>query len=160
MTTEQLRTRLQKREEESKDLKKQIKEVEAAETNIAEQAAKLEAIAPQIAEAVKAILDKEGIVFPEGKQIILVAGANGELLTNILNGKPVKTRAGNGGVKAITYDGQQTSWAKLCETKNITRTPSGSAHRDVHNKAKELHDTIQHHCSIDDKDYPETGTES
>jgi hypothetical protein len=52
-------------------------------------------------------------------------------------------------------EGQQMSWAKLCGLKNIVRTPGGSAHRDVYNKAKELHDSIEHQCVVDDKAYPE-----
>ena len=151
---ESLKAKLDKKKAETKDLEKQIKDAEVAEIKIAEQAVKLEAIAPQVSEAVCAILKKEKITLPEGKQIILVVGANGELLTNILDGKSVKTRAGNGGARAITYDGEQISWAKLCEIKNIARTPGGSAHRDVYNKAKELHDSIQHDCSIDNKTYP------
>jgi len=151
--TESLKAKLDKKKAEAKELEKQIKESETAELKAVEQAVKLEALAPQVSEAVEALLKKEKIVFPEGKQIILVAGANGELLTNILNGKPAKAKAGNGGAKAITYDGKQMSWAGLCELKGIARTPSGSAHRDCYNKAKELHDSISHECTIDGKTY-------
>ncbi len=154
MTTDQLKTKLQKKEEETKQLKDEIKQRESAEKKAQEQAAKLEALSPQVSEAVEALLRKENVTLPEGKQILLVVGANGELLTNILNSKPVKTGKGNGGTKAITFEGEQISWARLCEIKNIARTPGGSAHRDVFNKAKELHDSIEHDCSIDGKTYP------
>lgn len=153
MTLETLKAKLDKKKAETKELEKQLKDAEAAELKTREQAAKLEALSPQISEAIEAILKRENVTLPEGKQIISVVGSTG-LLTNIVNSKPVKIRAGNGGAKAITFEGQQISWAKLCELKNVTRTPSGSAHRDVYNRAKDLHDSIEHECSIDGKKYP------
>jgi hypothetical protein len=52
------------------------------------------------------------------------------------------------------FEGKQISWSQLCELKNIARVEGGSAHRDVYNKAREVHDTIEHECIIDGKKYP------
>lgn len=155
MTTEQLKAKLQKREEELKDLRKQVKDAELAEQKAAEEAAKLEALSPQVSQAIQDVLNKSGLTLPVGKQIVTIVGDTG-LSTSIINGKVIRTSAGkgNGGAKAITYEGKQTSWAGLCELKGIARTPGGSAHRDVYNKARELHDSIQHECSVDGKVYP------
>jgi hypothetical protein len=153
MTLETLKAKAEKKEAELKEIRKQVKEAELAEQKKQEQVAKLQALSPQVSEAIQTILDKAQITLPVGKQIITTVDETG-LSTSIVNQKSVKTRAGNGGAKAITYEGQQISWAKLCELKNITRTPSGSAHRDVYNRAKDLHDTIPHLCSIDGNEYP------
>ena len=150
---ETLKAKLDKKKAETKELEKKVKEAEAAEMKTQEEIAKLVDLSSEVTDAVQAILDKAELTLPMGKQIIITADHMG-LSTSILNQKAAKTRAGNGGSKAIIFEGQQISWAKLCEIKNITRTPSGSAHRDVFNKAKDLHDTIEHHCSIDGKDYP------
>ena len=152
MTLETLKSRLEKREAEAKDLKRQIKEAESAQKQAEEFVAKLQTLSPQISDAIQAVLNQAQITLPEGKEIITVVGKTG-LLTNIVNGKAIKTRKGNGGAKAIIFEGEEMSWAKLCEIKNIARTPGGSAHRDVYNKAKDLHDSIQHECSIDGKTY-------
>lgn len=153
MTLETLKAKLGKKEDEAKELKKQIKETEVAEQKAEGQIVKLEALSTDISEVVQTVLDKAKITLPTGKQITITVGELG-LSTSIVNQKPVKTRTGNGGAKSITFEGKQTSWAELCQIKNITRTPGGSAHRDVYNKAKDLHDTIQHECSIDGKTYP------
>ena len=153
MTLETLKAKLDRKKSEAKELEKQVKEAEAAEMKTQEEIAKLVDLSPEVGEAVQTILDKAQITLPLGKQIIITVDHMG-LSTSILNQKSVKATTGNGGMKAITFEGQQISWAKLCEIKNIARTPSGSAHRDVFNKAKDLHDTIEHHCSIDGKDYP------
>ena len=60
----------------------------------------------------------------------------------------------NGGAKSIDYQGQKISWAKLCDIKGIAKTQGGSDHSDVYNKARELHDSIQHDCSIDGIAHP------
>jgi hypothetical protein len=153
MTLETLKSRLDKKETEAKELKKQVKEAELAEQKAQEQIAKLEALSADITEVVQTVLDKAKITLPVGKSITITVGELG-LSTSIVNQKPVKTRKGNGGAKSITFEGQPTSWAELCHIKNITRTPEGSAHRDVYNRDKDLHDSIQHECSIDHKVYP------
>jgi len=153
MTVETLKAKLDKKKAETKELEKQLKETEAAEQRAEEQAAELQALSPQVSEAIQTILDEAKITLPAGKQIITTVDEMG-LSTSIVNSKPVKTGKGNGGTKGITFEGQQISWAKLCELKNIARTPSGSAHRDVYNKDRTLHDTIPHRCSIDGKEYP------
>lgn len=153
MTLETLKAKAEKKRAEAKEIEKQVKQAEAAELKTQEEIAKLEALSPQVSKAVQAILDEAQITLPVGKQIIVTVDEMG-LSTSILNQKAAKTRTGNGGAKAITFEGQQISWAKLCEIKNIARTPSGSAHRDVFNRAKDLHDTIPHTCSIDGKTYP------
>jgi len=152
MTLETLKAKAEKKEAEAKELKKQVKDAELAEQKAQEQAAKLEALSPQITEAIQTVLNQAKVTLPAGKQITITVGELG-LSTSIVNGKSVKAGKGNGG-KAITFEGQQISWSKLCEIKNITRTPGGSAHRDVYNKAKDLHDSIHHECSIDHKVYP------
>ena len=134
-------------------MQKKLKEEELAQKKAEEFIRKLESVSPEIGKAVQTVLDEAEVKLPEGKQIVITAGQAG-LLTSIVNGKSVKTRTGNGGAKAITFEGQEMSWAKLCEIKNITRTPGGSAHRDVYNRARELHDSIEHECSIDGKVYP------
>jgi hypothetical protein len=155
VTTNKLQERIQKKEEEIKELRHQLKTTEAAQRRAEEEAAKLESLSPAITEAIEALLKKEKLTLPAGKQIITTVGETG-LLTNIVNGKTIKasTGKGNGGAKAITYEGEQTSWAGLAELKGIARTPGGSAHRDVFNKSRELHDSIEHECSIDGKKYP------
>ncbi len=152
MTLDTLKAKLDRKKAETKELEKKVKEAEVAEMKAQEEIAKLVDLSSEVSDAVQAILDKVELTLPMGKQIIITADHMG-LSTSILNQKVTKTRAGNGGVKAITFEGQQISWAKLCEIKNIARTPSGSAHRDVYNKAKDLHDTIEHQCSIDGKEY-------
>lgn len=153
MTIETLKAKLDKKETEAKELRKQVKEAEVAEQKAQEQIAKLEVLSTDISEVVQTVLDKAKITLPVGKSITITVGELG-LSTSIVNQKPVKTGRGNGGAKTITFEGQQTSWSGLCEIKNIVRTPRGSAHRDVYNKARDLHDTIQHECSIDGKTYP------
>ncbi len=91
-------------------------------------------------------------VLPQEKQI-LIATSDAGITASIVDVKLTKG-VGNGGAKAITYEGEQISWAKLCELKGIARTPGGSAHRDVYNKARELHDSIPHDCAIDGATYP------
>ena len=152
MTPQKLKEKVEKKQSELRELQKKLKEEELAQKKAEEFIRKLETVSPEIGKAVQTVLDEAEVKLPEGKQIVITAGQAG-LLTSIVNGKSVKTRTGNGGAKAITFEGQQTSWAGLCEIKNIARTPSGSAHRDVYNKAKELHDTIEHECSIDGKTY-------
>lgn len=153
MTADKLKQKLEKKEAELRELKKQAKEAELAQQRAQEEAAKLEALSPQITEAIQTVLNQAKVSLPQGKQIICTVGEMG-LSTSIVNGKSVKTRTGNGGAKTITFEGQQTSWAGLCELKGIARTPSGSAHRDAYNKARDLHDSIEHECSIDGKTYP------
>ena len=153
MTLDTLKAKLDRKKSEAKELEKQVKEAEVAEMKAQEEIAKLVDLSSEVTDAVQAILDKVELTLPMGKQIVITADHMG-LSTSILNQKAVRTKTGNGGAKAITFEGQQISWAKLCEIKNIARTPSGSAHRDVYNKAKDLHDSIEHKCSIDGKDYP------
>ena len=150
---ETLKAKLDKKEAEAKEIKKQVREAELAEQKAQEQAAKLEALSPQISEAVQTVLNKVKLTLPAGKQIITTVGEMG-LSTSIVNQKPVKTGRGGNRAKTITYKGEEISWARLCEIENIPRTPGGSAHRDVFNRAKELHDTVPHRCSIDGKTYP------
>ena len=153
MTLETLKAKLDRKKSEAKELEKQVKEAEAAEMKTQEEIAKLVDLSSEVTDAVQAILDKAELTLPIGKQIIITADHMG-LSTSILNQKAAKTRAGNGGAKNITFEGDQMSWAGLCALKNITRTPSGSAHRDAYNKDRTLHDTIPHQCSIDGKKYP------
>ena len=152
MTLDTLKAKLDRKKSETKELEKKVKEAEVAEMKAQEEISKLVDLSSEVTDAVQAILDKAQIILPIGKQIIITADHMG-LSTSILNQKAAKTRAGNGGAKAITFEGEQISWAKLCEIKNIARTPSGSAHRDIFNKARDLHDTIEHQCSIDGKEY-------
>ena len=153
MTLETLKAKLDRKKAEAKELEKKVKEAEVAEMKAQEEIAKLVDLSSQVTDAVQAILDKAELTLPMGKQIIITADHMG-LSTSILNQKTAKTRTSNGGAKAITFEGDQMSWAGLCALKNITRTPSGSAHRDVYNKDKTLHDSIPHECSIDGKTYP------
>lgn len=153
MTPQQIKEKIEKREAELKELRKQAKEAEVAEQKAQEQAVKLEALSPQISDAIQALLNKAKIALPAGKQIITTQGEVG-LSTSILNGKITKTGITDRGIKSISFEDKQISWAKLCELKNIARTPNGSAHRDAFNKARELHDSIQHECIIDGKKYP------
>ena len=153
MTLETLKAKLDRKKAETKELEKKVKEAEVAEMKTQEEIAKLVDLSSEVTDAIQAILDKAQITLPLGKQIIITADHMG-LSTSILNQKSVKATTGNGGMKAIIFEGEQISWAKLCELKNIARTPSGSAHRDVYNKARDLHDTIEHQCSIDGKEYP------
>lgn len=125
-----------------------------AEQKAAEQAAKLEALSPQISDAIQNLLDKAKINLPAGKQIVTTIGQVG-LSTSIINQKITKSSGiANRGMKSINFEGNQISWSQLCEFRNIDRTPNGSAHRDVYNKARELHDTIDHECIIDGIKYP------
>lgn len=151
---ESLKAKLDKKKAEAKEIEKLVKEAEAADLETQKLIAKLETLSVSINEAIQNILNQAEVKLPEGKQIITIVGSNGDLITNIIDGKPVRTKAGNGGAKTITFEGEQISWSKLCEIKNIARTPSGSAHRDVFNKARELHDSIPHQCQIDGKTYP------
>ncbi len=153
MTSDKLKEKVEKKQSELKELQNQLKQEELAQKKAEEFIRKLETVSPEIGKAVQAVLDEAELKLPAGKQIVIIAGQAG-LLTNIVNGKFTKRGNGNGGAKAITSEGQQISWAKLCEIKNITRTPGGSAHRDVYNRARELHDSIEHECSLDGKVYP------
>ena len=153
MTLDTLKAKLDRKKSEAKELEKQVKEAEAAEMKTQEEIAKLVDLSSEVTFAVQTILDKAELTLPIGKQIIITADHMG-LSTSILNQKSVKATTGNGGMKAIAFEGQQISWAKLCEIKSIARTPSGSAHRDVYNKDRTLHDSIPHECSIDGKTYP------
>ena len=83
----------------------------------------------------------------------MISTSDAGITASIVDVKLAK-KAGSGGTKAITYEGEQISWAKLCEIKAIARTPGGSAHRDVYNKARVLHDSITHDCAIDGGTYP------
>ncbi len=152
MTLDTLKAKLDRKKSETKELEKQVKEAEVAEMKTQEEIAKLVDLSSEVTDAVQTILDKAKIILPLGKQIIITADHMG-LSTSILNQKAARTVKGNGGTKAITFEGQQISWAKLCEIKNITRTPSGSAHRDVYNKDRSLHDAIPHLCTIDQINY-------
>ena len=151
---ETLKAKAEKKKAEAKDLEKQIKEAELAEKETEKLMSKLDTLSVDISKSVRQILDNVEITLPAGKQILTIADSNGELSTSIVNSKTVKARSGNGGAKAITFEGEQISWAKLCEIKNVARTPSGSAHRDCYQKDRQLHDSIQHECSIDHKQYP------
>lgn len=153
--TNGLKGKLEKKEAELKALRQEVKAAEAAELKAREDTAKLEGIGPTIAEAIQKVLDKVKLTLPAGKQIITTVGEAG-LLTSILNGKAVKASAGKGnsGAKAISFDGKPTSWAGLAELKGVSRVASGSAHRDCYNKSRQLHDSIEHECSIDGKKYP------
>ena len=153
-TIESLKVKLDKKKAEAKEIEKLVKEAEAAELEAQKLVAKLETLSASISEAIQNVLNQAEVKLPEGKQIITIVGSKGDLLTNIVNGKVSKTKAGNSGAKTITYEGEQISWSRLCELTGIVRTPSGSAHRDCFNKAKDLHNSIQHECSIDGKTYP------
>ncbi len=155
MTLEQLKQKASKRQTESKEIQKQIKEEEAARKKAEEAIQKLSGLSSDIAKVVQNMLDKAGIALPEGKEIIIKGSETG-LITNIIETKNARIGRGNGGVKAITYEGKNMSWSKLCDLKGIAKTLSGSAHRDVYNKAKEIHDSIPHVCIIDGKTYPVT----
>lgn len=153
MTIESLKTKLDKREAEAKQLKKELKEAELAEQREKANLAKLEAKKDEIKDAVEAVLSQAGVSLPEGKFITITVSESG-VIVDVSDVKVARKGGGNGGAKSIVFEGQQISWAALCELKNIARTPGGSAHRDVFNKAKDLHDSIEHDCTIDDKVYP------
>lgn len=150
---ETMKAKLEKKEAEAKQLKKQLKEAELAEEKAKETLAKLEATKDGIKDAVQAVLSQAEVTLPEGKYITIMPNETG-LAINLSDLKPARKGGGNGGAKAIVFEGNQISWAKLCEIKNIARTPGGSAHRDVYQKARELHDSIKHDCTIDNKVYP------
>ena len=153
MTSEQLKEKIEKKQAELKDLQKQIKEAEQAKKKTEELNGKLEAMKSEITQAVQAMFEKSGISLPDSKQIVITMTESG-FITNMIETKTEREHTGNGGAKNITFEGNQISWAKLCDLKGIARTPSGSAHRDVYNKAKELHDSISHTCVYDGKTYP------
>ena len=153
MTSDKLKEKVEKKQSEIKELQKKLKEEELVQKKAEEFIRKLETVSPEISKAVQMVLDEAELKLPAGKQIVIIAGQTG-LLTNIVNGKFTKRGNGNGGARTITYEGEQISWAKLCEIKGITRIPSGSAHRDFYSKARELHDSIEHECSLDGKVYP------
>jgi hypothetical protein len=153
MTPEKIKEKIEKREAELKELRKQAKDAELAEQKAQEQAAKLEALSPQITDAIQALLNKAKISLPTCKSIITIMGDSG-LTTTILNEKPKVNHIGDRGRKSIMFEGKQISWSQLCTLKNINRLEGGSAHRDVYNKARELHDSIEHVCIIDDVKYP------
>ena len=150
--TERLKTKLDKQKAQLKNIEKQLKVEEQAEQKRLEDAAKLDALCPDISTAIQDILDKSDITLSQEKQIVITTSDAG-ITASIVDIKLTK-KAGNGGAKAITYEGEQISWAKLCELKGVARTPGGSAHRDVYNKARELHDSIPHDCAIDGVTYP------
>ncbi len=153
MTPQQIKDKIEKREAELKELRKKAKEAELAEQKAAEQAAKLESLSPQVSEAIQTLLNKAKITLPAGKQIITIMGEVG-LSTSIINQKTIKSGIANRGIKSINFDGKQISWSQLCTLKNVARVAGGSAHRDVYNKARQLHDGIEHECVIDGKKYP------
>ena len=150
--TERLKTKLDKQKAQLKDIEKQLKVEEQAEQQRLENIAKLEALCPDISKAINDILAKSDITLPQEKQIV-IATSDAGITASIVDVKLAK-KAGTGGTKAITYEGEQISWAKLCEHKGVVRTPGGSAHRDVYNKGRELHDSITHDCAIDGGTYP------
>ena len=152
MTVDQLKMKMDRKQAELKELQKQIKESEQEQKQAEEMLAKLDAIIPEIAKGIQEILDKAGIKLPEGKRIIIENGETG-LMTSIVNTGIIRKPKGNGGAKII-YEGQELSWSKLCGLAGIEKTQGGSAHRDVYNKNRELHDSIQHQCSVDGKAYP------
>jgi len=151
--TERLKTKIDKQKAQLKDIEKQLKVEEQAEQQRLDNAAKLDTLSPEFSKAIEDILVKAGITLPEDKQIRIALNGTG-LSAEILEVKTAKGKGGNGGAKAITYEGEQISWAKLCELKGVVRTPGGSAHRDVYNKGRELHDSIPHDCAIDGVTYP------
>lgn len=153
MTPQKIKDKIEKREAELKELRKQAKDAELAEQKAQEQAAKLETLSPQISEAIQALLNKAKITLPAGKSIITTISETG-LSTSIINGKTRENHIGDRGRKSINYEGKQISWSQLCILKNINRLEGGSAHRDVYNKARELHDSIEHECAVDGKKYP------
>jgi len=150
---ETLKAKLEKREAEAKELKKQVKEAELAEHKAKENLAKLEANKDKIRDAVQTVLSQAGVSLPEDKAISITASETG-LVVNLAELTSARKGGGNGGAKAITFEGQQMSWAKLCVIKGVSRTPGGSAHRDVYNRARNLHNSVPHECSIDRKVYP------
>ncbi len=152
MTVDQMKKKAERKQAELKDLQKKIKDEEQAKKKAEEMLKKLEAIMPEVAKGINAMFEKTGIELSEGNQIIISADEN-ELIAHLIT-KPVRVGRGNGGVKAIMFEGQNISWSKLCTLKNIATTAGGSAHRDVFNKARELHDSIEHTCIIDGKVYP------
>ena len=148
-----IKEKIEKTEAQLKELRKQAKEAEVAEQKAQEQIAKLEALVPQVSDAIQALLNKAKLTLPAGKQIITTMGEVG-LSTSILNAKFIKSGIANRGRKSIMFEGKQISWSQLCTIKNIARVESGSAHRDIYNKAREVHDIIEHECIIDGKKYP------
>lgn len=153
MTVETLKAKLQKTETQAKELKQQIKEAQLAEEKAKENLAKLEAKKDEIRDAVQTVLSQAGVSLPEDKSITMTPSETG-LVVNLSDLKPARKGNGNGGAKSIDYKGERISWARLCELENIARTPGGSAHRDVFNTDRALHDTIPHDCAIDNKTYP------
>jgi uncharacterized phage infection (PIP) family protein YhgE len=77
MTPQEIKEKIEKREAELQELKKQAKEAEVAERKAQEQAAKLEALSPQISDAIQTLLNKAKIALPAGKQIITTMGRSG-----------------------------------------------------------------------------------
>lgn len=153
MTKEQLKLKITILEKKLEQLKEQIKELMKDDEKEKETLTKLGAISHYISEVVQAVLGAAEITLPEGKQIIVTNTGEKGLSITVGNGKATRTARG-GGAKRIVFEGQPMRWAKLCQLKNIARTPGGSAHRDVYAKAKELHNSIEHECVIDGKKYP------
>ncbi len=152
MTVDQLKMKMDRKQAELKELQKQIKESEQEQKQEQEMLAKLVTLTLDIGREIQEILDKAGIKLPEGKRIIIENGEEG-LVTSIVNTGIIRKPKGNGGAKII-YEGQELSWSKLCGLAGIEKTQGGSAHRDVYNKNRELHDSIQHQCQVDGKTYP------
>ena len=71
MTSDKLKDKLQKKEAELRELKKQAREAELAEQKANENLAKLEAKKDEIRDAVQAVLDQAGMVLPSGKSITI-----------------------------------------------------------------------------------------
>ena len=152
MTVDQLKARMDRKQAELKELQKQIKEREQEQKQTEEMLAKLDTLSLEIGSGIQDILDKGGIKLPDGKKIIIENGETG-LQTSIVDIGKIHKLKGNGGAKII-YESQELSWSKLCGLAGIEKTQSGSAHRDVYNKNRELHDSIQHQCQVDGKAYP------
>ena len=149
---ERLQAKIEKEQARIKALQDQLKAEKQVEKKRLENIAKLESLSPEFSIAIQDILTKSDITLPQEKQIV-IATSDAGITASIVDVKLAK-KAGSGGAKAITYEGEQISWAKLCELKGVARTPGGSAHRDVYNKAGELHNSIPHDCAIDGGTYP------
>ena len=149
---ERLQAKIEKEQARIKALQDQLKAEKQAEKKRLENIAKLKSLSPEFSTAIQDILTKSDITLPQEKQIVITTSDAG-ITASIVDVKLAK-KAGTGGTKAIAYEGEQISWSKLCEIKAVVRTPGGSAHRDVYNKDRELHDSIAHDCVIDRGTYP------
>lgn len=141
MTSDKLKDKLQKKEAELRELKKQAREAELAEQKANENLAKLEAKKDEIRDAVQAVLNQASVVLPSGKSITITQSETG-LVADVSDLKPTR-KGGNGGSKTIVFEGREMSWQQLADEKGID-TKGASAHKVIFLKARQLHDSIPH----------------